>query len=294
MGDASPYGRLMMGTPGTVASLTHGNLTQVHVRALKGRAVLLVAGDLTAQQTRDLFTPALKGLAALDISGETPASTVAAPTASPLRVLLVDRANAPQTMVLFVSPGAAMNDPSRVERDHLAMILGGSFTSRLNQNLREKTGFTYGARAAFSMAPSLGCFEARAAVQTKVTGPAITELLSEFSRIRAGDITADETQKAALSIRQDVVGDFATLDGILGQAAGRAASGLSFATIATDLTHASSITPRTLNTLAKNAITTDQGVLVLVGDKSAILPQLEALKNLPGASIVDSYGNEVK
>lgn len=166
--------------------------------------------------------------------------------------------------------------------------------SRLNQNLREKTGFTYGARAAFSMAPSLGCFEARAAVQTKVTGPAITELLSEFSRIRAGDITADETQKAALSIRQDVVGDFATLDGILGQAAGRAASGLSFATIATDLTHASSITPRTLNTLAKNAITTDQGVLVLVGDKSAILPQLEALKNLPGASIVDSYGNEVK
>ena len=166
--------------------------------------------------------------------------------------------------------------------------------SRLNQNLREKNGFTYGGRAAFSMAPSLGCFEARAAVQTKVTGPAITELLSEFSRIRAGDITADETQKAALSIRQDVVGDFATLDGILGQAAGRAASGLSFATIATDLTHASSITPRTLNTLAKNAITTDQGVLVLVGDKSAILPQLEALKNLPGASIVDSYGNEVK
>ena len=166
--------------------------------------------------------------------------------------------------------------------------------SRLNQNLREKTGFTYGARAAFSMAPSLGCFEARAAVQTKVTGPAITELLSEFSRIRAGDISADETQKAALSIRQDVVGDFATLDGILGQAAGRAASGLSFATIATDLTHASSITPRTLNTLAKNAITTDQGVLVLVGDKSAILKQLEALKNLPGASIVDSYGNEVK
>jgi len=166
--------------------------------------------------------------------------------------------------------------------------------SRLNQNLREKNGFTYGARAAFSMAPSLGCFEARAAVQTKVTGPAITELLSEFSRIRAGDITADETQKAALSIRQDVVGDFATLDGILGQAAGRAASGLSFATIATDLTHASSITPRTLNTLAKNAITTDQGVLVLVGDKSAILKQLEALKNLPGASIVDSYGNEVK
>lgn len=167
-------------------------------------------------------------------------------------------------------------------------------TSRLNQNLREKTGFTYGARVAFSMAPSLGWFEARAAVQTKVTGPAITELLSEFSRIRAGDISADETQKAALSIRQDVVGDFATLDGILGQAAGRAASGLSFATIATDLTHANSITPRTLNTLAKNAITTDQGVLVLVGDKSAILPQLEALKNLPGASIVDSYGNEVK
>ncbi len=294
MGDASPYGRLMMGTPETVASLTHAQLTQAHARALKGRAVLLIAGDLTAQQARDLFTPALKGLAGLDITGSTPLAAIAPPAAAPLRLFIVDRAGAPQTMVMFASPGASMSNPSRVELDHLAMILGGSFTSRLNQNLREKNGFTYGARAAFSMAPSLGWFEARAAVQTEVTGAALNEFMSEFNRIRSGDITADETQKAALSIRQDVVGDFATLDGILGQAAARAASGLSFATIATDLSHAGTITPQALNTLAKSAITTDQGVLILVGDKAAILPQLEAVTGLPKPTIVDAYGNEVK
>jgi predicted Zn-dependent peptidase len=195
-------------------------------------------------------------------------------------------------MIMFASPGVAMSDPSRVAREHLTTILGGSFTSRLNQNLREKNGYTYGARSSFTMAPTQGWFTATAAVQTKVTGPALNEFMSEFARIRSGDISADEAQKAARSIRQDVVGDFETLSGVLGQAADRVASNLPFATIAQDLS--ATITADGLNTLAKSAITTDQGVLVLVGDKAAILDQLKAIPRLKAPTQVDAYGNEIK
>ncbi len=69
------------------------------------------------------------------------------PKVSGMRVAIVDRPNATQTVIQFAAPGVAFDNPLRVKRRLLNTILGGSFTSRLNQNLREDHGYTYGARS---------------------------------------------------------------------------------------------------------------------------------------------------
>ena len=99
------------------------------------------------------------------------------------RVLLVDKPGAAQSVVRIARVGAARSTPDYYALDVLNTILGGSFTSRLNQNLRERNGYSYGAGSAFSFRPVAGPFTAYADVQTDVTAPALTEFFNELSGI---------------------------------------------------------------------------------------------------------------
>ena len=195
-----------------------------------------------------------------------------------MRLAVVDRPNATQTAVYFAAPGVKFADSKRMTLQMLNTILGGSFTSRLNQNLREEHGYTYGARSRWTMEISAGDFSAGASVIGEKTGPSLDEFFKEFDRLKAGDITDSEAEKARETVRNDMITDFEGLGGLLGGAAPYLASGLPFETVASDLAALPQLKASDLNALAREAVNLDTGVLVLVGDKKVILEQLQGRK----------------
>jgi zinc protease len=88
--------------------------------------------------------------------------------------------------------------------------LGGLFSSRINLNLREAHGYTYGARSQFSFRRDTGLFAVRTGVRTDVTAPAVTEIMSELRRMRESSVTPDELTLAKDSIVRSIPADFET------------------------------------------------------------------------------------
>jgi predicted Zn-dependent peptidase len=188
----------------------------------------------------------------------------------------VDKPESVQTVIRFYLPGPVYADPNRIKLTLLNTILGGSFTSRLNQNLREQHGYTYGAGSRYFMDPQIGFFLASSAVQAEVTGEAVKEFLNEFAAIRSGDISDEEASKARASFRTDLLQDYENLGAVLQSAVSLLRNQRSFDGPAEDL-KASAVGAKELNAVAKNALLLEQGVLVLVGDRQTILAQLQGL-----------------
>jgi predicted Zn-dependent peptidase len=202
--------------------------------------------------------------------------TSAANTASP-RVLLVDRPGAVQTVVNFVLPAAPWSDATRLARELATIVLGGTFTSRLNQNLREVHGYTYGARATYVPELGYGTLWASSNVRADVTGASLAEFLKEFRALRADGVSADETEKARTTWRRQRIESFARLSGVVSEALARLRRGADFSSLAEDLARVDQLGEDALDSAAADLVPFEAGILVLVGDAAAIQPQLEGL-----------------
>ena len=293
-GPRNPYA---VSARGTVSSVAPIDLVDVKGAVSSFRpegASLLVVGDISQAELEPLLTDSLGGWKPSPAASSPPSAEFIIPAAEQLRFLIVDRPGATQTMIRFQIGAPRFATDDRVERELLNTLLGGSFTSRLNQNLREDHGYTYGARSRFELSRSLGFFAASAQVQAEVTGPALKEFLSEFDRLNQGDISADELAKARATLRNDTITQFGTFAGLLSAASERIATGVPIESIAADLERSQAIQAADVNGLAARiAADLKRGVLVLVGDKSVILPQLTDLK-LPAPTVVDTEGRQLK
>ena len=290
-GDAHPYAWPADGTAASVAAITLDEVKATHAALVRPEiATLLVASSLPPAEIKAALEASLGDWKA---SGPAPKRTTVPATYATaekgLRVYLVDRPDAAQTSVRFLAPAPRFADPSRVPLRLLGTVLGGSFTSRLNQNLREKHGYTYGAGARFQQGPVLGTFSAGAEITAKDTGAAIKEFLAEFDRLSKGDVTDEEAGKARGLVKNGAVGAFSGLSGIVGSATNYVEIGVPFETLGEDLAAMGKTNAAALNAQAKTAIARDKAVLVLVGDKATILPQLKEA-GLPAPVEVDSWG----
>src|SRR5215470_8979499 len=128
-----------------------------------------------------------------------------------LRVVLADKPDSVQTAIHWYMPGPTFASPDRIRFRCLNTILGGSFTSRLNLNLREDKGYTYGASSNYAMRPATGYFVATADVQGEHTAAALKEFMAEFARIRSGDITSEEVEKTRTTNRMERIQSFQEL-----------------------------------------------------------------------------------
>ncbi|MFH1279119.1 MAG: pitrilysin family protein [Candidatus Eisenbacteria bacterium] len=289
-GDDHPYGSPGEGTTESVEALALDDLKNAWARNFApGNATIFIAGDLTGAEAKAALERAFGGWN--DPAGFTPAAPVPAkdPATSHLRVVVVDREDAVQTVIRFFMPGPLGNDPDRVGYELVNTVLGGSFTSRLNANLREKNGYTYGAGSRYMMNPSAGYQIAFSDVQAEVTGAALGEFFKEFDNIRGGDITPEEARKTRETNRMDTVQSFQGLGGLVGTAMQFEFLGRPFAAIGDDLGAMARITEGDLNALAAKTVPLDRGLLVLVGDKDVILEQIRDL-DLPAAEVMDVNG----
>src|SRR6185295_15287008 len=190
------------------------------------------------------------------------------------RLVLVDKPGAPQTVLRLVGPGAARSSPERPPLSLLATVLGGSFTSRLNFNLREQKGYTYGASAGFQFLRRPGAFFASASVFTKVTDASVGEFLKELSALRTGEITAEELTKARAMLQQRLAEALSTTGGTFGEVA---LYGLPLDEPVRFTRALEGATAPALKRLAGKAIDPGTITIVAVGDRKVIEPGLRAL-----------------
>lgn len=286
--ESSPHAWPVEGMPATIESLRAPALRSHLADLTRAPAAILVAGDVEPARLRAVLERAFGSLSTQPgpAASPVPAPPPAAPfrAAGGLRVYLVDRPGAVQTVIRFAAPGAAASDPARLDHALLNTVLGGSFTSRLNLNLRETNGYTYGAGSRLSPQRDLGLFTASTSVQSAVTGPALKEFLGELRRIADGP-SPDEVGKAVRTHAVETAQAFATLDALVAEAARLHAAGQPWTTPAADLRAAADADAPRLAKVAPTLAPLDRGVLVLVGDQPLILEQIKDL-GLPAPIIL--------
>ncbi len=267
-----PFGRPVRGTLGSVSRFTAEQLKQSwQDRFGRDQAHFIVAGDVD-QATL---------LAALEARfgdwGEaaSPPSkiTVAKRAASGPRLVFVDKPGTSQTSLRVGMPAPTYGSPLDEYADLGSVVLGGTFTSRLNHLLREEKGYTYGARARVSATPEYGMLLATTNVQQEVSAPALVDLLAEIKRYRDG-ITEAELNKARSAEQTQVIEAMASRGGIVGVLSGHALNNRPADTLATSLKKSQAATVANVDEAIKTS-SIEQGLIVVVGDLAEIRASIE-------------------
>ncbi len=184
-----------MGTAATIKAFTPADLTSFYRAAFRpDNATLVVVGDVTPDRVLPLLETSFGAWQAAP-SSAAPVTMPAAPQPAQRRIYLVDKPGAPQTQIRIGTIGVARSTPDFFPIQVLNTILGGSFSSRLNLNLREKRGYTYGASSGFDMRLTPGPFSAQAGVQTDKTSESLIEFFNELNGILK-TVPADELARA--------------------------------------------------------------------------------------------------
>jgi zinc protease len=277
-GASHPLGRPVNGTPASVRAATPAALREFHARYYRpDNAHLIVVGDVRADDVVQRLESAFAGWAP---AGSRPWDPPADPAPQPAtRVFLVDKPGAAQSQIRIGHVGVP-----RVHRDYFPLlvmnsILGGQFTSRINLNLREDKGYTYGARSQFQMGRIAGPFVASAGVQTAVTKESVVEFMRELEEIRgARPVTREELEFARTSIIRREPLTLETNAQIASRIQDLILYGLPDDYFDEYNRHVAAVTLEDVNRVAREYLHPDRLAIVVVGDRSAVE---EGLRQLP-------------
>lgn len=293
-GESHPYGRPNSGTIASVEAITRDDITSFYDRFYRpNNAILIVVGDVTTAQLLPKLEQALAGWTSKPIPAEA-AAVPARPTDKPMAVYLVDKPNAAQSEVRIGHAGAARTvDPDYYALQVCMTALGGQFTSRVNLNLREKHGFTYGARSGIAYRRGPGPLMAGAGVFTAKTDSSLVEFLSELKDIRGTrPLTPDETEAARNAILRGYPRRFETTDATIGVLSDLALYGLPDSEISNFLSQVGRVKPEDVTRVASKYVSPEHFAIVVVGDLAKVRPGIEAL-NLGPVTVLDSDGKAV-
>jgi predicted Zn-dependent peptidase len=277
------YGTMSFGTAATVKGFSLADLRQFHAQHyVPSNAVVIVTGDVTpatAVSRLEAAFGAWKGAAVR------PTTVPEAPQLAARQVYLIDKPGSAQSQIRIGWVGVPRSTPDYFAVRVLNTILGGSFTSRLNQNLREEHGYSYGAASSFDMRGAAGPFYAAAGVQTDKTSEALTEFFKELDAIRK-PIPAEEVEKAKNYLALLLPRNFETTGGLASSLAQMFVYSLPADYYATYTDRVRAVTPATLQRAAERYIQPDKFAVVVVGDRKVIEPGIKAL-NLGPIKIVE-------
>jgi zinc protease len=204
-GGSSPYGYVELGTANSLKATTRDDLAAFwKIHYTPGNSALILAGDINEAHARELAQKYFGGWTGAG-NASTPPPAVTAPSR---KIVLVDQPGAPQSVILAFGVGLPRSSPDYAPVTVMNTMLGGLFSARINMNLREKNGFTYGAFSRYQFRRGAGPFLAGAQVRSDVTAPAVRELFKELDRIRTEPLSADELRMAKDSIIRSLPGDF--------------------------------------------------------------------------------------
>lgn len=292
-GPTHPYGHPWDGTTKSARAVTLEDIKRFYATAWRpDRATLVCAGDVSRPQLTSLMDQAWASWKAPKTPAPTP--LVPPPPAGPWpKLVLVDRPDAPQSVIAAVKPGLQASSPDLPALWRVNDAIGGSFTSRLNQDLREQHGYTYGAASRYSVSRGVGQVVAWANVVTDKTGDALGAMVGDLRQFAASGLSDDEIARTRSQGRAAIVGSYESVEGVVGRLATDAALGLG-ADFEARASHARDEAPRSLlDALAKRYYSPDDAVLVVVGPRTRIQPMIDRL-GLPAPEIRDADGNVVR
>ncbi len=273
-GERHPYGRRAGGVEASIRGFTVDDLRGFYRRWFHpGNATLVVVGDV---RERDIV-PRLEAAFGRWAGGTVPAPRWPEPEqVAARRVYLVDKPGAPQSEIIVGRIGVARATPDYFPLLVLNTALGGAFTSRLNQNLREAKGYSYGAGSSFAFDALPGPFSARAGVHTEVTDKAVVEFLKELDGIRR-PLPADELARAKSYLALRFPERFQTVAGIAAQLGELAIYGLPLDYYDGYTARVLAVTAADVERAARRTIDPERVVIVIVGDREKIEPAVRAL-----------------
>ncbi|MFO7257712.1 MAG: insulinase family protein [Bacteroidota bacterium] len=285
-GKDHPYGDLV--TEETIDAITLEDCKAYYQTYFKpNNAYLAIVGDIDLKTAKKLVK---KHFGKWE-SGTVPAPVYPTPQLPEKTfVAMVDRSSAVQSVITVAHPVELKpGSPDAIKAGVMNNILGGGgLSSRLNQNLREHKGFTYGAYSSLSSDKLIGSFDAEVSVRNEVTDSAVVELLRELRRIREEPVDEAELKAAK-----------AYISGSFGRSLENPATIANFAiniakyNLPEDyydnyVKNVAAVTPEDVQTVAKKLIHPDRAYIILVGKASDVAPGLKRFGEL---KYFDIYGN---
>jgi zinc protease len=210
----SPYGVPANGTAETIDALTSADLSTFYSEHYgPADSALVLAGDITLSEAEKLareYFGKWTGKANADSAKFT------LPAAPTTHVVIVDKPGAPQTALAAFGLGVAESTPGHEALQLMNYTLGGSFASRINMNLREVHGYTYGASSGFPSYRDGGLFIAGGLVRTNITADAAKEMMGEIRKFQTSPSTTEELAAAREAMMRSLPGRFETTGAVAG------------------------------------------------------------------------------
>lgn len=290
-GEQHPYGRSASGARETVDAITRDDVVQFWRTWYRpNNATLVIVGDLTVAQAEALAQRSL---------GAWERTTLPAPPVyanlrvapRPTTIYIVDKPKAAQSSFRIGSVGVPRSTPDYFALQVLNTALGGSFTSRLNNTLREKKAYTYGAGSSFQMQREAGPFVASAEVVSAKTDSALIEFMRELRDIRR-PLPAEELAKAKRYLQLGYADRFESTGDIAAQVAGLVPYGLPLSTLGAFDAGIGKVTASDVQRAATKYLDPARLTIVITGDRASIEPTLKAT-NIAPVVLRDGRGRPV-
>jgi zinc protease len=274
-GKGHRYGTPQMGTAETIKTLTPADLRAYYASAFRPEnATLLAVGDVTADKLLPLFEKSFGTWKASGAPATEKLPAVEQPSAR--QIYLVDKPGAPQSQIRIGWVGLPRSTPDYFPVTVMNTILGGSFSSRLNMNLREKHGYAYGASSSFNMYADAGPFYAAAGVQTDKTAEALKEFFNELEAILK-PVPAEELSRAKNYVSLRYPSAFETTGDISRRLEDQLVYHLPEDYFAKYVQNIQAITAADVSRVAQKYIQPGKFAVVVVGDLKTIEPGIRAL-----------------
>jgi zinc protease len=268
-----PYGYPLIGEEADLRLLDRAAALAFYDGELhRAGATLVAAGDLDPDAIAETVRERLGGWP------EEPAGGVATlvPQVAPgITVHVVDRPQAAQTELRVGHPGPPRNHPDRVPLSVMNSLLGGKFISRINLNLRERHGYTYGAHSSFANRLGPGPFQVSAAVSNDAAGAAVRETLGELRRLQEDPPGEEELADAVRYLAGVFPYTLQTVESVAQRLSQLAVFGLADDYFDRYLAALPEVTPQTIRDVAARHLRPDSSAVVAVGPAAVLVPQLE-------------------
>jgi zinc protease len=269
------YGNSIVGSPESVARLSIEDVQSFYATYyIPNNCSLVIAGDITTDEAlgmaKSLFGDWQR-------ASEPPAAVATPQQYEGCRIYLIDRPQAVQSEIRVGHIGVARSTEDYFAISVMNSLLGGVFNSRINMNLREKHGYTYGARSMFAFRKQAGPFVVAAPVRNEVTKEAVNEVFNELRRIRTGDIEGTELE----DVKNYLMGVFPATVQSSGEVASRLVDmelyGLPIDYFDRYRENIAAITNEEIRRVAEKYIDPDRSLVVIVGNAKQVREPLGSL-----------------
>ena len=289
-GDEHPYGRVV--NERTVKAITRDDVVAFAKSYFRpGRAVITVSGDVDPKTVKATVE---KALAAWAPGGERPSfayGPVPAPKAR--TIYLIDKPKAAQSVFSFGTPGPSRSTPDYYPLAVMNHLLGGLFQSRLNHDIREVKGYSYGVRSSFAYGKGPGAFNAGGGIVSAKSDSALIGFMHHFRGVQGETpFTDDEVVQGKESLIQSLPSRFSSVNGIAAAVSSIYIQDLPETYFKDYANKINAVTKADLERVAKQYIDVDHLNLVIVGDKAAIEESLRKTGIAP-IQVLDVEGRPV-